>query len=402
MTQSRCQKQEDLTGNTASRKKNGPTFRIKPDNVKLNTGELFVNEDKDGLNGVSDILTLDDQAEKSLLPRDPFESYDKLGKQKENLFKENYGFNDISFKDWLAQTWATFQEERSTQNVFFLSATEGISAYLSKQLAMVRNRAHLEMLMEYVINVIVFVNAYLPKYERWVYLFLGVYLICYGGSYPFLAVALAGCEISGMKQTLCEGYRIGKIFAEDSPNTEIAAGEITNVIKEIILQFSWFFAIWSFPIWGEFCVLAVLISRLSLTFPVVRMLKDSTFMWKISNPEKDPMLESNWLPLVGVSFVALMFLIFFPCMVTGLYLGHIGIYHMLPADFDEEMTKANVQDFTVTKQVILKNKSAIRSYVWGFLCLISLSQASRIASDTFFSFWSMVSVLANAQTACCH
>jgi len=396
MTQSRCQKQEDLTENTGHR------FRIKPDNVKIDTGEHLLKEDKDGLNSVSEILTLDHQAEKSLLPMDPFESSDKLGKQKENLIKENCGFKDISFKDWLAQTYVTFQEERSTENGFFLSATKGISAYLSKQLAMVRNRAPLEMYMEYVRNVIVFVNAYLPKYEGWAYLFLGVYLVCYGGSYPFLAVALAGCEISGMKQTLCEGYRLGKILAEDSQNTEIAAGEIKNVIKEISLQFSWFFAIWSFPIWGEFCVLAVLILRLSLTFPVVRMLKDSTFMWKISNPEKDPMIESNWLPLVGVSFVALTFLIFFPCLVTGLYLGHIGICHIIPADFDEEMTKANVQDFSSTKQVILKNKSAIRSYVWGFLVLMSLSQASRIASDTFFSFWSMVSVLANAQTACCH
>merc|ERR1719233_2033455 len=60
------------------------------------------------------------------------------------MFMEDYGSKGISFKNWLVQTWSTFQEERSTEDVFFVSATKEIFAYFSSQLDTVRNRDPLE------------------------------------------------------------------------------------------------------------------------------------------------------------------------------------------------------------------------------------------------------------------
>jgi len=402
MLQSRCQKQEDLpVDNIAGNRKNIDTSGTKLNNLKDDARELFHNEEKDGVNSFSESLTLDEQAENTLLPMDLSEDSAKPGKQKENLLTtENKKDWESSHWEGLPLHWLNSCGERSTEDWFFQSFARKLSAYFSKQIAKARNRDPVELLFEYVVNAIVLLYSYLLKYEREICLFWGVYLIWYGGSYPILAAILAGCEISGMKQTLWEGYRIGKKLTENPQNTEIATGEIKELVKEAGLQFSWLLAMWNFPIWAEVCVIVVLISRLSLTFPIVRMLRERTFKQKLDIRDEDPLPEIRWLPLIGSGFLAFIFMRIFPCLVTGLYMGHIGIYNLILTDFDKATTKANVQDFSVIKQVFLKNESTTRSYVWGILLVISLWQASRSNGDTFFSFCSMVSALARGQVIC--
>jgi len=346
---------------------------MKTDQFKKDAHELSCNKQKNHL--VSGSLTMDDQAEGILQPIDLWKNPDKRGKQNENQMVNIHKEQEINLKKGFAQNKSIFEEDW-----LFGSAARELNSFLSKQVANLKLRDPLEVLLEWTIEIELSVISLFSEYSTEIYLLWGIGLVCYGGSCPLLAAVFAASEISDMKISFWEGYQIFKILAAE-PFAEVTPSEITKSMKEICLQLALLFCVFKYPILAEVCVSVALTSRLSQTFSIRRILRDTLFRSDPDYPELYMSPETNWLLLIGCNVFVFTFLRFAWSLLTAMYMGHLGINCIL-VYFDRARAKWNFQYFSDIEYVLLNNNSG-RSYVWFFLAVMAVWQASFSYSGRF-------------------
>jgi len=376
MPQPQAQMQEDQPDDAFGvNKKTVEGYIMKADYFKKDARGLSCNKKRNHL--VSGSLTLDDQAEGILLPMDLRKNPDNLDKQNENKMKVNdVREQEINLKKGFAQSKLILEEDW-----LFGSAARELKSFLSKQVANLKHRDPLEVLLEWTIEIVLSMISLFSEYATEIYLLWGIGLVCYGGSCPLLAAVFAASEITGMKRAFQEGYRILKILAAEPSSAEVTPSEITKSTKEICLQLALLFCVFKYPILAEVCVSVALTSRLSQTFPIRRILGDNLFRSDPDYPELYMSPETNWLLFIGCNVFAFTFVRFSWSLLTGMYLGHVGI-NCIFFYFDTVKAKGSFQYFSDIEHVLLNNKSA-RSYIWFFLAVMAVWQASFSYSGKF-------------------